>query len=157
MPERLVFDDRLLNCYAIEHLQSVYPALYMALGAWFATFGDLDTSTLEKLLRARGPADVEKWKGPAEAALAATPGVVETLDGVISALEEALVAAAPAEREQLEGLLASARGNRITLVEQAPTLVGKALGSAGAYHSARAEADAAVARTIEQLETMRAR
>jgi hypothetical protein len=156
MPERLVFDDRLLNRYAVEHLQAGYPALHTALGAWFAAFGDLDTSSLEKLLGARSPADVDKWKGPAQAALAVIPPVVETLDGVIAALELAL-AAAPAEREQLEGLLASARGNRVTLVEQVPALVGRVLGSAGTYHSARAEADATATRTIERLEAMRAR
>jgi hypothetical protein len=158
MTERFEFDDRLLNRYTVEHLERSHPALHAALHAWFAAFGDFDNASLSKLAAARGPAEVERWNAPAQAALASIPAVVKTLDTAISQLEGALAAtAAFPERAQLEELLESARVNRTTLVERAPALIAQALSPAGDYEAARAAALAALERTAQRLEDMRAR
>ena len=157
MTDRLEFDDRLLNRYTVENLEHSHPAVHAALQPWFAAFGDFDHTSLDRLLAARGPAEVERWRTPAQAAVASIPAVVKTLDEAIARLEAALAATAPfAERAQIEGLLESARVNRTTLVERVPANLARALGPAGDYDAARAEAAAAVERTARRLEDMRA-
>jgi hypothetical protein len=154
---RLAFDDRLLNRYTVEDLEKTHPALFTALQAWFKAFSDFDDTSLAKLIAARGQADIDTWKEKGQAALASIPSVVETLDGVILELESALSRGPFPERAQLEGLFDSARKNRKALVEDAPALVAKALGSVGAYDETKSEAAAAVARTAKRLEEMRDR
>lgn len=155
MTDRLAFDDRLLNRYTVEDLERTHPALFQAFQGWFKTFSDFDDTALAKLIAARGPADIDKWKDKGQAALASIPSVVQTLDAVIQELASALSQGQFPERTQLEGLLDSARKNRAALVEQAPTLVAQALGSVGAYDVAKSEAAAAVARTAKKVEEMR--
>jgi len=154
---RLVFDDRLLNRYTVEGLEKTHPALFTALQAWFQAFGDFDDTSLARLIAARGQVVIDKWKEKSQAALASIPSVVETLDGVILELESALSRGQFPERKQLEGLFDSARKNRKALVEDAPALVAKALGSVGAYDETKSEAAAAVAQTARKLEEMRDR
>ena len=157
MTDRLSFDDRLLNRYTVEDLEKSHPPLFSALQAWFKAFSDFDDTSLAKLIAARGRTEVEKWKDKGQSALAAIPGIVQTLDTVIRELERVLVPGAYPERDQLEQLLAAARINREALVDHAPALVAKALGSVGAYDETKSEAAAAVARTAKQLEEMRDR
>jgi hypothetical protein len=157
MPDRLAFDDRLLNRYTVEDLEKTHPALFTALQAWFKAFSDFDDTSLAKLIAARGQVDIDKWKDKALAALASIPSVVATLDGVILELESALSRSQFPERSQLEALFDSARKNRNALVEDAPALVAQALGSVGAYDATKSEAAAAVARTAKKLEEMRDR
>jgi len=155
---RLVFDDRLLNRYAVEDLAESQPRLHAALLAWFAAFGDFDDTSLDRLLGARGPTEVDRWRVAAQNALATIPDLAKTLDAVRSELQAAL-SAGPAVPDQarLEELLQSAEANRTALVEHAPALVARALGSSAAYGDANAEAAAAVGRTAERLERMQAR
>ena len=157
MSDRLQFDDRLLNLYAVEDLEGTHPALHAALLAWFRAFGDFDDGSLGRLIAARGPADVERWKGPAQAALSRIPAVVATLDALIAELETAPSRGAPDQRARFAELLQAARANRTVLVELAPALVARALDSTRDYDGARAAAAAAVARTVRRLEEMRAR
>lgn len=158
MTDRLEFDDRLLNRYTVEDLERSHPALHTALHAWFRAFGDFDNTSIDKLLAARGPADVSRWTAPAQAAAAAIPAVVTTLDGAIKELEGALAATgAFPERAQLEDLLESAQANRAVLVDRAPVLLARALSRTGDYEGARAEAITALERTARRLEEMRAR
>jgi len=154
---RLVFDDRILNRYTVEDLEKSHPPLFSALLAWFTAFSDFDDTSLAKLIGARGQADIDKWKDKGQAALASIPSVVHTLDGVILELESALSRGLFPERAQLEALFDSARKNRKALVEDAPALVAKVLGSTGGYDETRSEAAAAVARTAKKLEEMRER
>jgi len=140
MTERLEFDDRLLNRYAVENLERSHPAIHAALHAWFAAFGEFDDTA------------------PAHAAAAAIPAIVKTLDGAVAQLETALaVPAAFPEHAQLEALLESARANRIALVERAPAILSRILAQAGGYDVLRAEATAAVEQLAQRLEEMRAR
>jgi hypothetical protein len=156
MADRLDFDDRLLNRYAIEDLEHSHPELHRALEAWFAAFGELDDTSLNRLLAAKGPTDVDKWKAPAEAALASIAIVDETLDAVLSELEAALSAPSVPEHARLEGLLESARRNR-SMLERVPELVARASASTTGYESAREAAVAAVERTAQRLDELRAR
>jgi hypothetical protein len=157
LTDRLSFDDRILNRYTVEDLETSHPPLHSALQAWFKTFSDFDDTSLAKLIAARGQVDIDKWKDKGRAALASIPNLVETLDGVILELEHALSRGQFPERSQLETLFDSARKNRKALVEDAPALVAKALGSVSAYDETKSEAAAAVARTARQLEEMRDR
>ena len=157
MPDRLAFDDRLLNRYTVEDLAKSHPSLYSALEAWFTAFGEFDDTALAKAIAARGQAEIDKWKDRAVAALKSIPAVVHTLNGVIEQLKTALAAGDFPEREQLEALLDSARQNRSVLLDQAPSLITKALDSVGAYDETKSEAAAAVARTAKKLEDMRDR
>ena len=157
MADRLAFDDRLLNRYTVEDLEQTHPALIAALQGWFKAFSDFDDTALAKLIAARGPAEIDKWKAKGEAALASILPVVQTLDAVIRELESALSAGDFPARKQLAGLLDSARQNRTALVDQAPALVARALASVGAYDATKSEAAAAVARTASTLEEMRDR
>lgn len=153
-----LFDDRLINRYTVEDLGRSHPALHAALLVWFKAFGEFDDGGLATLANARSPADVERAKPRAQAALDSIPGVVTTLDVVIAELEAALAAtAAFPERAQLEGLLESARTNRAALVERLPAMAAIALGSPESYEAARGQAAAAVARTAQRLDEMRAR
>jgi len=153
-----LFDDRLINRYTVEDLEKSHPALHSALLVWFKAFGDFDDGGLAKLVNAKSPADVERAKPRAQAALDSIPGVVKTLDAVTTELETALAApAAFPERAQLEGLLESARTNRTALVERLPAMAADALGSPASYETARAKAVAAVTRTADRLEEMRTR
>lgn len=154
MTDRLEFDDRLLNRYAVEDLAASHPALHAALATWFSAFGDFDDASLGRLIAARSPDDVDRWKAKGEAALASIPGLAATLDAVLQALE----AARPGEAldlGRLEGLREAARINRTMLVERAPALVAAALASAGGYQQMRAGATAAVEQTAERLEALR--
>lgn len=157
MPERLSFDDRLLNRFTVENLRSGFPALHHALATWFTAFGDFDDTSLTKLIAARGPADIERWRQAAQTALAAIPAIAQTLDMVEEELNRALASCeACPERQQLVDLLDSARVNRVTLVERAPALAAGAIGSAS--DSGRLAAAAAhVERAVRQLDRMRAR
>ncbi len=157
MADRLAFDDRLLNRYTVEDLEKSHPPLHSALQAWFKAFSDFDDTSLAKLIAAKGQPEIDKWKAKGEAALASIPAVVHTLDGVILELENALSKGPFPERAQLEALFDSARKNRKALLEDAPALVAKALGSGGAYDATKSEAAAAVARTAKKLEEMRDR
>jgi hypothetical protein len=157
MPDRLAFDDRLLNRFTVEDLEKSYPPLHAALQFWFKAFSAFDDTGLAKLIAARGQDEIDKWKAKGEAALATIPGLVQTLDTVIRELESALTRGSFPERRQLEGLLESARRNRTALVEEAPALVDRALGSLGGYDATKSEAAAAVGRTAKRLEEMRAR
>src|SRR5262249_47211763 len=153
-----LFDDRLINRYTVEDLEKSHPALHNALLVWFKAFGDFDDGGLAKLVNAKSPDDVERAKPRAQAALDSIPGVVKTLDAVTAELEAALAAqAAFPERAQLEGLLESARTNRTALAERLPAMAANALGSPASYETARAAAVAAVTRTADRLEEMRAR
>jgi hypothetical protein len=156
MTERLVFDERLLNKYAVEDLAGAQPRLHAALLAWFAAFGDFDDTSLDRLLHARGPDEVERWRVPAQAALGAIPELVQALDGVVVELEAALAGAEVSpERARLEALLQSARLNRTTLAERAPELVARALGATASYEDARATATAAVEHAARRLSQLR--
>lgn len=157
MADRLSVDDRLLNRYTVENLEQRHPALFAALQAWFKAFSDFDDASFAKLIAAKGQAEIDKWKDKGQAALASIPSVVQTLDAVIQELESALSKDQFPERAQLEALLDSARKNRSMFLDQAPSLVTKALDSVGAHDETKSEAAAAVARTAKRLEEMRDR
>ena len=153
-----LFDDRLINRYTVEDLEKSHPTLHNALLVWFKAFGDFDDGGLAKLVNAKSPADVERAKPRAQAAIDSIPGVVKTLHAVTAELEAALSTTAVfPERAQLEGLLESARHNRTSLVDRLPAMAASSLGSPESYETARGQAAAAVARTAQRLEEMRAR
>src|SRR5262245_540855 len=158
MTDRLRFDDRILNPYTVEDLAQSHPALHSALGGWFKAFSNFDDTSLARLIGARGAEDVDKWKVKGEAALKSASGLVSSLDVVIAELTTALAAGgAPEALAQLAVLLEAARTNRTALADHAPALVAKAIGSTGTYDTTKADAAAAVERTAERLEAMRAR
>ncbi|HKW00327.1 MAG TPA: hypothetical protein VJN96_10910, partial [Vicinamibacterales bacterium] len=133
-----LFDDRLINRYTVENLETSHPTLHRALLVWFKAFGDFDDGGVAKLVNAKNPADVERAKPRAQAALDSIPGIVKTLDAVTAELEAALATGgAIAERAQLEGLLEAARTNRTALAERLPAMAANALGSPESYEAAR--------------------
>jgi hypothetical protein len=158
MTERPVFDDRLLNRYAVEDLEQTHTELHSTLLAWLSAFDAFDDSSLVRLIAARSPAELEKWNGPGQAALASIPNLLQKLDAVQRGLEAALAAKRDLpERAQLEGLLQSALINRKALAEDAHALVARATASGGAYDDARDAATGAVERAAAKLEQLRTR
>jgi hypothetical protein len=155
---RLEFDDRLLNPYAVDDLAAIRPALHRALQAWFSAFGDFDDTSLTKLLAARTPAEVERWRTKAEASLASIPSIVATLDAAIREIEAAQTdRSARIDPSRLHDLRQSAETNRVTLVEQAPALVAAALGAATGSDDGGAEAALVIERAVSRFEALRVR
>jgi hypothetical protein len=150
----LEFDVRLWNPYAVENLEQTHPAVHAALKAWFNALQGFDESSLEKLVSARTPEEVAKWRAKGEAALASAPSVTATLDTLIRELDLALSGTPGQEQEQLEGLKQSALANRAALVERAPALVAKALAAPAPRGDVKDAAVRAVNEAVSRLEAI---
>ncbi|HTO73930.1 MAG TPA: hypothetical protein VMJ30_08925 [Gemmatimonadales bacterium] len=157
MTDHLSLDERLWDLDHYQSLESSQPSLYLGLKSCISAFSRVDLAALDRLMAARGAAEVEPARGAGELALHTATIVGGMLSQLIGKLETAVTGARRNADPQLEVMLEAARRNRTALLNEAPVRVAEALASSPEYTRQRAAAVAAVDAAALHLAVMRTR